>query len=69
MQPAYVNIKFKSLKEKAEADYIDTDGMSVVNQFLNSECLFSQFESDYISFNELKAAYVLFCKRMGVPES
>lgn len=41
LEPAYVNLKFKSLKEKAEADAVDVETMSVVNQFLHSECLFS----------------------------
>lgn len=70
MTPAYVNIKFKSLKEKAESEPADDhESTTVINQFLNTECTFSQFESDYISFDELKVAYIVFCKKMGIPES
>lgn len=43
--------------------------MTAVNQFLHSECIFSQFETDYISFEELKVAYMAFCKKIGIPES
>lgn len=37
-RPAYVNIRFKTSKEKLENDYDDYSEESSVRQFLKSEC-------------------------------
>ena len=43
--------------------------MSVIERFLNIECVYSQFDTDYISFEQLKFVYAVFCKTLGIPES
>lgn len=72
LEPAYINLRFKTIKEKNAADEkekalfsADKDGnmigngsaagaknpmVSSVVSFLNRECIYSQFKSDYISF-------------------
>lgn len=43
LEPAYVNIKFKSLKEKAESEVSDTivDGKNSIGMFLKEECMYT----------------------------
>ena len=70
-QPAYIHLRKKTNKELNETDLniIDWDNPSSVSLFLKVKCVFSQFDTDYISFEELNALYLLFCKGQGIPES
>lgn len=76
LEPAYINIRFKTLKEK-QAVKEDGGGsggakgkkVGSVQLFLQKECAYSQFESDHIAFEQLKFTYLLFCKNMGIVDS
>ena len=67
-EPAYVHIRLKTPKEKKDSKYFDDNSTIECNVvlFLQIECVFSKFDSDYISFQELKHRYTRFCKLMGV---
>jgi hypothetical protein len=91
LEPAYINIRFKTMKEKSAAGKEDAalfsagkEGgvagkggapiakkpmVSSVISFLQKECIYSQFESDYISFEEIKFSYKNFCKNQGIVDS
>jgi hypothetical protein len=52
LEPAYVNIRFKTLKEKAESKYDESlEKESLIKKFLTQECMYSQFETDYVAFD------------------
>jgi hypothetical protein len=91
LEPAYINVRFKTMKEKTAA--VKEEGaqssagkerggaerngapiakkpmVSSVVSFLQKECIYSQFESDYISFEEIKFSYSHFCKNQGIVDS
>jgi hypothetical protein len=91
LEPAYINLRFKTMKEKSAAEEEEIakpstgkdSGMtgkgdapnvkkpmvSSVISFLQKECIYSQFQSDYISFEELEYSYKKFCKNWGILDS
>ena len=69
-EPAYINLRFKTIKEKSAAEEEErAQPVSSVASFLQKECIYSQFQSDYISFEELVYSYNNFCKNWGIPDS
>jgi hypothetical protein len=91
LEPAYINLRFKTMKEKfaAEEEEIAQPSagkdsgitgkggasgvkkpiISSVVSFLQKECIYSQFQSEYISFEELEFSYKKFCKNWGILDS
>lgn len=50
-EPAYINLRFKTIKEKKAAEEEEkAQPLSNVASFLQKECIYSKFQSDYISF-------------------
>jgi hypothetical protein len=91
LEPAYINLRFKTMSEKSSAGKDEgvpssagKEGAGAVKgdlpiskkpigssvlSFLQKSCIYSQFESDLISFEEIKFAYSLFCKNQGIVDS
>ena len=70
-ESAYVNIRFMTPKEKTDSKFnSDSPGANhSVYMFLMTQCIRSKFDTDYISFQELKHKYNHFCQVMGIQES
>lgn len=63
-------MRLKTKREKAETEIGDSqENLSVIDKFLKLECMGTQFDTDYISFSELRFEYALFCKNLGIAES